>query len=276
MIKSMTGFSAKELAIASLGKVNVELRSTNHKFLEVVLHLPDGFLSLEESIKKIIEAKIKRGRINCVVTISGTSPSRVFINRPLIKNYLAAFTALKKQFHIQDGVTFDTLIHLPGVLSLADNTASAASTIWPHLKTLIGAAVDDLVRARQKEGQAMHGYLKQRAQGLEEEVGRVKARFKRATAQKLRGMKSDEEKGAFLRETDITEEIERLSFHNKNFIKKLSLNEPIGKELDFIAQEMQRETNTAGAKTADAAISAKVVQIRSQIEKIREQLQNVE
>jgi len=276
MIKSMTGFSAKELAITSLGKVSVELRSINHKFLEIVLHLPDGFLSLEESIKKIIEAKVKRGRINCVITITGTQPSQIFINRPLLKNYLAVFTALKKQFQIQDGITLDTLIHLPGVLSLAQNTASAASRIWPHLKTLISAAVDDLIQARQKEGRATHGYLKKRAQGLEEEVERVKARFKRATAEKLRSIKSDEEKATFLRETDITEEIERLSFHNKNFIKKLSLNEPIGKELDFIAQEMQRETNTAGAKTADAAISAKVVQIRSQIEKIREQLQNVE
>lgn len=276
MIKSMTGFSAKELAITSLGKVSVELRSTNHKFLEIVPHLPDGFLSLEESIKKMIEAKVKRGRINCVITITGTQPSQVFINRPLLKNYLAAFTTLKKQFHIQDGVTLDTLIHLPGVLSLAENTASSASSVWPHLKTLISAAVNDLVQARQKEGRAMHGYLKKRAQGLGQEVERVQARFKRATAEKLRGMKSDEEKAAFLRETDITEEIERLSFHNTNFIKKLSLNEPIGKELDFIAQEMQRETNTAGAKTADAAISAKVVQIRSQIEKIREQLQNVE
>jgi uncharacterized protein (TIGR00255 family) len=275
MIKSMTGFARGELGIAPFGKVSVELRSTNYKFLEMVLHLPEGFLSLEDSIKKIIEGKIKRGRVNCVVSFAETPTSKIFMNRPLIKNYLEQLSGIKKQFDLQAQIELDTLIHLPGVLSLKQNSAGGGK-IWPRLKTLVSSVVDDLVKARQKEGAALYRYLRNRAQALCVDLHQVKIKFQRAIAQKLLKINNSEERAGFLKEADITEEVERLSFHIKNLIKKLSKNGPIGKELDFIAQEMQREANTMAAKSCVAVISARVVQIKSEIEKIREQLQNVE
>jgi uncharacterized protein (TIGR00255 family) len=275
MIKSMTGFAAKELKLGGLGKISVELRSTNHKFLETVLHLPEGFLSLEEGIKKIIEARIKRGRVNCVVNLVGERAGEIFLNKQLLKNYIVELTKAKEQFKIKDGITLDTLLHLPGVLSLAQSSVSGRVS-WPRLKTLVSSAVSELVKTRQKEGSALYRYLKNRAQSLDEDLNNVKVRFKKVIVDRLAKIKTDEERAAFLKDTDITEEIERLSFHIRNFLKKIRQNAPIGKELDFIAQEMQREANTMAAKSCDGVLSSKVIQIKSQIEKIREQLQNVE
>ncbi|MFA5144848.1 MAG: YicC/YloC family endoribonuclease [Candidatus Omnitrophota bacterium] len=275
MIQSMTGFGSREAQVVPFGKVSVELRSSNHKFLEVVFHLPEGFISLEDKIKKEIEARIKRGRVTCVVNVIGASASHVSINKALFKNYLLMLRKAKKQFQIKDEVSIDTLIHLPGVLSLAEDKVPKLNS-WPRLKIVVGRAVGDLAEMRQKEGRALFGFLKTRAETLKSSLAAIKARLKKAVKDRLEQIKTEEERSSFLKDTDIAEEIERLTFHIQNFRNKLTKRGPVGKELDFIAQEMQREANTLGAKTFDTTISAKVVQIKSQIEKIREQVQNIE
>jgi len=272
----MTGYGGKEAEIFNLGKVQLELRSSNHKFLEIVFHLPEVFLSLEERIKKEIEARIKRGRVTCVINIlSAQAAPRVFINKRLLKNYIEGLRNIKQELDIQDEVDMDTLIHLPGVLSLVETKAPQAQ-IWPALKILVNQTLGDLVRMRQREGRALYVYLKTRSGTLKNHLSFVKARFKKAIKDKIAKMQTDDERVSFLKERDITEEIERLGFHIQNFINKISKIGPLGKELDFICQEMQREANTMGAKSFDVGISARVVQIKSQIEKIREQLQNIE
>lgn len=275
MIQSMTGFGSREAQIAPFGKISVELRSSNHKFLEVVFHLPEGFLSWEDKIKKEIEAKIKRGRLTCVITIIGTRGAQVSINKALLKNYILMLKNIKEQFHIKDEININTLIHLPGVLSLGENTFPKLN-LWSRLKILVNQVLDDLVKMRQKEGRALFGFLKSRAESLKVSLAIIKTRFKKAIKERLTKINTEEERFSFLKDTDITEEIERLAFHIRNFKNKLSKNVPVGKELDFIAQEMQREANTLAAKTFDTTISGRVVQIKSQIEKIREQVQNVE
>jgi uncharacterized protein (TIGR00255 family) len=275
MVNSMTGFGSKEKEIAPFGKISVEIRSTNHKFLEIVFHLPEGFLSLEDRLKAEIEAKVKRGRITCAVNISGGKAAHIYVNKQLLKNYLSTFKHMQKEFHIKDDLSVNTLIHLPGVLSLEENAIPKAS-IWPHLKALANAALDEFVKMRRKEGQALHNYLKSRAQNLFADLQAIKARFKEAIKNKLGSLETDEERASFLRESDITEEIERLTFHIRNFKSKLGKSSPIGKELDFIAQEMQREANTLAAKSFDVKVSGTVVEMKSQIEKIREQVQNIE
>jgi uncharacterized protein (TIGR00255 family) len=275
MIQSMTGFGSREAEVASLGKVCVELRSSNHKFLEVVFHLPDGFLSLEDKIKKEIEGGVKRGRVTCVINIIGAKVSNVSINKGLLRNYILMLRNIKEAFRIKDEISINTLIHLPGVLSLGESRIPKQN-LWPRLKILVNQALDDLVKMRQKEGRALSGFLKNRAETLRENLAVIKIRFQQAIKEKLRHLDTEEERSGFLKDTDITEEIERLGFHIRNFKNKLSKSGPIGKELDFIAQEMQREANTLAAKTFDAPISARVVQIKSQIEKISEQVQNIE
>jgi uncharacterized protein (TIGR00255 family) len=275
MIKSMTGFGSKEREIRPYGKVSVELRSSNHKFLETVLHLPEGFLSLEDEIKRIIEARIKRGRILCLVNISGVKASAVLVNKPLLTNYLRTLKRLKSQFGIKGEVSLDTLITLPGVLSLAEKRIPKDKT-HPALRTAVRQALEVLVKTRQKEGEALSVYLRNNARALKTDLVAVSSRFKKVVTQKIQEFSSDEERSAFLKETDIGEEVQRLEFHVRNFTSRLRKSEAVGKELDFIAQEMQREANTLAAKSFDSTISARVVKIKSRIEKIREQVQNVE
>lgn len=275
MIQSMTGFGSRTAEIPPFGKISVELRSSNHKFLEVVFHLPEGFLSLEDRIKRAVEAKAKRGRITCVVSVTGAGASSVFINKALLKNYISVLKNIKEQYRLKDEISINTLIHLPGILSLGENSIPKAS-IWPRLKVLANCALDDLVKMRQKEGRALFYLLKNRAEALKINLGMAKARFKKAIKEKSKALSTDEERSSFLKDSDITEEIERLTFHIRNFRSKLFKTGPIGKELDFIAQEMQREANTMAAKSFDVAVSARVVETKSQIEKIREQVQNIE
>lgn len=275
MLTSMTGFGSKEGEVPLFGKISVELRSTNHKFLEIVLHMPEGFLSLEDRIKKEIEAKAKRGRITCVININGGKAPSVAINEKLLKNYLVVLGKAKRQFQLTGEVGLGTLIQLPGVLSLTENSAPKEK-IWPVLRVLLKAAVDNFAKTRQKEGRALYSYLKSRGQILKEELDAVEGRFKSVLEGKTVKMKTSEEQSGFLKDADISEEIERLAFHIKNFNHKILKSIPVGKELDFIAQEMQREANTIAAKSCDSMLSVKIIQIKSQIEKIREQVQNIE
>jgi uncharacterized protein (TIGR00255 family) len=271
----MTGFGAQEKEVNPFGKISVELRSSNHKFLETVFHLPEALLALEDKIKKEVEREIKRGRVTCAVNILGGNTPGVFINKALLKNYVSSLRNIQGQFNLKEGLGLDTLISLPGVLSLQENLIPKAK-IWPQIKITLVSALAELVKTRQKEGRAIYGYLKSRAGALKTDLDTIKIRFKKVLKEKLGAITTDEERNSFLKETDISEEVERLAFHIRNFKHKLSKNGPAGKELDFIAQEMQREANTLAAKTFDTVISSRVVQIKSQIEKIREQAQNIE
>jgi len=271
----MTGFGSAEKIIASLGKASVELRSANHKYLDIAFHLPEGFLALEERIKKELESKIKRGRVVCAVNIGAKEAQKVFINKALLKSYLGALGVIGRQMGIKDGVSLETLVHLPGVMSLEQNKISK-DNIWPQLKILLKQALERMARTRQKEGAALARYLKNRNLGVKSNLAALKARFTKVIKRKAAAIKAEEERSAFLKSADISEEMERLAFHIRNFNNKLSKNGPVGKELDFVAQEMQREANTIAAKSCDVLISGRVVNIKSQIEKIREQVQNIE
>lgn len=274
-MNSMTGFASREIAAAPFGKLSFEIRSTNHKFLEVVFHLPVGFLSLEDKIKKEIEARIKRGRVVCVMNILGSPANKIFVDQHLLRSYVVTLRDIKKEAGIKEEASLDTLINLPGVLTLTEDRHSK-SGIWPRLNTLVQNTLEDLVGMRRKEGTALFTYLKNSAEALSRNLGFIRTKFAKLIKRKLVELKTPEERSSFLKDTDITEEMERLDFHIRNFKNKLSKSGPIGKELDFIAQEMQREANTMGAKSCDATISSRVVEIKSRIEKIREQLQNIE
>ena len=275
MIKSMTGFGSSEIEVLGFGKISIELRSTNHKFLETILHLPDGSLSLEERIKKAIELKIKRGRVTCGINLSGKQVGDAFINKALLKKYIERINSIKKEFQLKDNLALSTLINLPGVLTLEEKRVSPES-LWPKLKTALNIAVNNLAQARIKEGIALQGYLKKQADELKERLLGIKEILKKSLKNRLKAFATDEERAVFLKDTDTTEEIDRLGFHINNFKSKIITSGSIGKELDFIAQEMQREANTLAAKTFDVAVSAQVLKIKSLIEKIREQAQNIE
>ena len=183
MIRSMTGFAGREMKIAPYGKICVELRSANHKFQETVLHLPEGFLSLEEEIKKIIETKIKRGRVTCAINVVGGGSPGVFINKKLLRNYMSAIGEIKKQFNIHSDCSMDTLVHLPGVLSLAGHQPSKA-WLATKLNILLAKAAGTLLNSRKKEGEALYRYFKARIEALGQDMQTIKRRFKKALKNK--------------------------------------------------------------------------------------------
>jgi uncharacterized protein (TIGR00255 family) len=275
MINSMTGFGSFEAEIDAIGKISVELRCTNHKFLESVFSLPEGLLSLEEKLKKEIETKIRRGRIYCAINIKGQVAQGIFVNRKLLKNYLHELHGIKKEFKIEDGLSLDSLIRLPGILSLKENKPTGLH-IWEKLKPLFLQALINLLKARQKEGRALASLLKNRSQLLKKDLVLIKRRFAVAVKNRLKKIQGQEECAAFLKGADVAEELDRLHFHINNFQQKIAQGGSVGKELDFITQEMQREANTLAAKSFDLIISGRAVQMKSQIEKIREQVQNIE
>lgn len=271
----MTGFGSHEVEIESIGKISVELRCINHKFLENVFNLPDGWVALEDKLKKEIEAKISRGRIYCAINIKEQIAHGIFLNRKLLKNYLHELNSIKKEFKLSDQLSFDSLIRLPGILSLKENKVSGGH-VWEQLKPIFLQALLGLLTARQKEGQALAILLKERTQLLKKDLIFIKQRYTVGIRNRLKKIQIQEEKASFLKSADIAEEMDRLSFHIKNFQDKIAKGGAVGKELDFITQEMQREANTLAAKAFDLIISGRAVQMKSQIEKIREQVQNLE
>jgi len=270
----MTGFGRSEGKLDAFGIVTVEIRSINHKFLETVIHMPEGFLSLEDKIKKEIESRVQRGRVTCVINLIEQSNRDVMIDEELVRKYVVVLKGIGKKYGLKDDLNINSLITLPGVLALSQRRIPT-QRMWPQLKVLLTQALNDLVAMRSKEGKALSAFLKARNLSLKNELELVKERFKKTVKERAAAFTTDIERASFLKESDITEEIERLDYHIKNFQSKWNVSSPVGKELDFIAQEMQREANTMGAKSCDAEISGKVVYIKSQIEKIREQLQNI-
>ncbi len=274
MISSMTGFGSYEAEVDSIGRISVELRCTNHKFAESVFHLPEGMISVEDKLKKEIENRIRRGRVYCAINIKGQAAQGIFVNRKLLKSYLHELNGIKREFKIDDGLSLDSLIRLPGILSLKENKPMGVH-IWEKIKPIFLQALANLLKARQKEGRALASLLKNRGDLLKNDLVFIKRRFAVAVKNKVNKMQA-EDRLAFLKGADISEEIDRLYFHIRNFQAKIVKGQSVGKELDFITQEMQREANTLAAKSFDLIISGRAVQMKSQIEKIREQVQNIE
>jgi len=271
----MTGFAAGRKDIPGLGRVTIQLKSTNHKFLEIVFSLPEGFLAWEEKIRKEVEPKFKRGRLLCAVNIVFAKRGRVVLHKEIIRQYIKQISQLRHEFGLQGKADIDTVLKLPGVLSMAE-TEFEKEKAWEQFKGLLAGVLNDLVISRKKEGRALAGFLRSKAERLKKELRLIGDKFEKMVEERTKRLASAEERSCFLKEADITEELERLSFHVKSFLAKLAKGGCIGKELDFLAQEMQREANTMAAKSCHAGITARVVQVKSQIEKIREQVQNIE
>lgn len=275
MIKSMTGFGSAETISSALGKASLELRSHNHRFLEIVFNLPYSFSYLEDSFREEISRKIKRGRVIVSLNITRPAYEKIAINNGAIKNYLQALNRLRRQLYLKDEVTLDMLLRLPGAVSIGQ-IQKVDKRAQRQLKDLLQTALGRLYASRKKAGEVLYRDLKSRSEGLKQQLVAILNRAKSVIAQKASRIDNLEERTGFLKNADITEELTLLKFHLNNFRASLNKSIPVGKELDFIAQEMQREGNTLAAKSFDAQILAGVIEIKTQIEKMREQLQNVE
>ena len=294
MMKSMTGYGRGECT-AKGARITVELNSVNRKQAEVSLSVPSELESIEPDLRDLILASVSRGRVSGRVVLQYTGASRasaVAVNETQAKAYRRELSKLAKSLEIPDNLSLDSLLRLPGVLESAQPTLDAKAFRAP-IKRALGQALEGLLSMREKEGGNLGRDLAKRQAKLRRIVKRVAKlapdvlkHHRERLIQRLKKANldvPDMDDDRLLREivyytdrTDITEELTRLGSHFVQLEECLSDVVPVGRKLDFLAQEMFREINTIGSKANDANISSEVVTLKTELEKIREQVQNVE
>ena len=294
MMKSMTGYGRGECT-AKGASITVELNSVNRKQAEVSLSVPSELESIEPDLRDLILASVSRGRVSGRVVLQYTGASRasaVAVNETQAKAYRRELSKLAKSLEIPDNLSLDSLLRLPGVLESAQPTLDAKAFRAP-IKSALGQALEGLLSMREKEGGNLGRDLAKRLAKLRRIVKRVAKLapdvLKHHRERLIERLKKanvdvpDMDDDRLLREivyytdrTDITEELTRLGSHFVQLEECLSDVVPVGRKLDFLAQEMFREINTIGSKSNDANISSEVVTLKTELEKIREQVQNVE
>lgn len=290
----MTGHGRGEHAHAGL-KVTVEISAVNRKQAEISVNLPRDLEALEPEIRNEINARVSRGRLVVRVTphSAGAGPdSAVQINVPLARAYARALRRLARELKIADELTLEALLRAPGVLQ-AEEAAVDPERLWPAVRRALGRALDGLIRMRLREGAHLETDLRRRLAVIRRSVGEIarrapaaSARYREQLLERVRkaGLEPTPEDNEritkevvfFADRSDIAEELTRMESHFKQFTGCLKSPEPVGRTLDFLAQEMNREINTIGAKANDAAISRHVVFVKAEVERLREQVQNVE
>jgi uncharacterized protein (TIGR00255 family) len=293
-MKSMTGYGRGECAQDGF-KITVELSSVNRKQSEISLVLPRELEVLEAQIRDVLNRSIARGRLTGRVTMhaaNGQSSSKVRLNAPLARAYVKELTKLAKDLKIAGPVTLDILARAPGVLE-TDEEMADAEDFWPAVNKALESALTTLLKMREREGAHLAEDLESRialmrksATQIQKRCPEVQKRYREQLIQRIQsaGVEApavDEERLLkeivyFADRSDISEELTRLQSHFQQFNDCLTSKEPVGRMLDFLAQEMNREINTIGSKANDSLISRAVVILKTELEKFREQAQNVE
>jgi len=273
MITGMTGFGAHEI---TFGKVKgiVEIKSVNHRYLDVAFYLPTGFSSLEDKIQKAIAAHMKRGRVTVSIKITERPHTNIFLNQEAVKRYLDFARDLGKKYHLKNDVTVADIMRMPGVVESKEVFVQAVE-LWPAVQKALEKSVASLVNMRRREGRALSADINGQLKLMLSRISVIKARIA-LLLKEAKGKLSQEEFSSYQKSNDIHEELERLAHYIDEARMLLRQKDGSGKKLDFIAQEMQRETNTIGSKVQDKEVAAAVIAIKSKVEKIREQSNNVE
>ena len=291
-MNSMTGYGRGESSRGGV-KFTVEISTVNRKQAELSLYLPREFDSLESKVRDEINANISRGRIVAKVQFNATSSgkSQVRIDHLLAKQYAREYRALAKELKLDGKISVDTVLRAPGVLQSSDESLDVES-LWKPLRTAVRSALKELLAMRAKEGANLKKDLKKRISALQKAVKTVAkqapktaSRHREALMERLKQagleLKLDDERvlkevALYADRIDITEELTRLESHFDQFADYAQSTSPVGRTLDFLSQEMNREVNTIGSKANDPQISRLVVLMKSELEKFREQVQNVE
>jgi uncharacterized protein (TIGR00255 family) len=292
-MKSMTGYGRGEASRDGI-KITTEITSVNRKQSEIAVYLPRELEPLEPQARAELNKRIARGRVTVKVGLHAAEalPGQVEVNVAVAKAYVDELRKLARELKISENVSLEMLVRLPGVLG-AGEEMSEAETFWPVLEQALVGALDSLIKMRVKEGAHLAKDLQSRIKAMRKGVATIKAaapemvkRYREQLQQRIANAGlplPPEEDERLLKEvvyfadrSDISEELARLQSHFKQFDDCAKADEPIGRTLDFLAQEMNREINTIGSKAQDSEIAREVVQFKAELEKFREQVQNVE
>lgn len=292
-MKSMTGYG-KAMVAGDDFSVSVDLKTVNNRFLDIHLRVGSELASLEPSIKKRISSRLSRGRVDVTVSIERVSQIAYEINRPLIAGYVSALKQLQQDFNIAGELDINVIARIPGALQPARNGID--DRMNAALDRAVDQALDELERMREQEGEALKNELRDRVQKIETLVPIIEASAAGlADAYRLRLQKRIGEllnragqvveidpvrlaqEVAYLADrSDVSEEMVRLRSHLSQFQEALDAPGEAGKMLDFLLQELNREANTTLSKSTDLAIKEAGLAIKAEVEKLREQVQNVE
>ena len=273
MINGMTGFGCSQLSSERIKGI-VEIKSLNHRYLDINYFLPVGFASIENKLREIIQKEIERGRITISIKITNKPYDVLDFNKDVVKKYLRYAQMLKKEFGFNDHLTLSDLIKLPGVVESKESYLSP-ELLWPAIEKSIRFAINELNRMRKSEGRSLVSDIADKLKQMRLEIKKIQQRKESILKEKKIKM-SNEEFASLQKNSDINEEISRSIHYIEEAKQLLKTDSAVGKKLDFIAQEMQRETNTIGSKLQDQIVSNAVIALKSKIEKIREQAQNIE
>jgi len=276
-----------------------EIRAVNHRFLDIHIRLPVELASFEIKVKKFVQSRIKRGRLDVTVTLEQNQTSDISLNEALLGVYLGATEKLRNEYGLKGEIDLIQLLRIPGMLNLEAMAIKedAMSVLEKTIENATEAAVENLEQMRIEEGQQLKPDILGRLGSIQEKVSRISQlmegtleayqdRLMSRLTELLRGVSLDanrvaQEAALYVERSDITEEMTRLHSHTNQFAEMIENGEEVGKTLDFLSQEMNREANTILSKTTGITgngleISTAAIGIKTEVEKIREQIQNVE
>ena len=291
MIKSMTGFGKSSLNLNERN-YQIEIKSVNHRYLDIQVKLPRQLSYLEEMLKLEISKKIKRGKIDVIITFENNSEKgkNIKINTEIAKMYISELKNLAEEENLLSNIEVTDIAKFPDVLLIQN--VEDDETIKEEIQTVLFEAITKLLEMRKAEGMKIYEDLQKRIDKVAEEIKKIssistrlieeyvvklEARVKELTKmQEIDKYRIAQEIVIYADKSSIEEEITRLNSHIMQFKNLLNLQEPVGKKLDFIIQEMNRETNTIGSKSCNLQITNGVIEIKTELENIREQIQNIE
>lgn len=292
MIKSMTGFGRCEIAEADR-KFTVEMKGVNHRYLDVNIRMPKKLNFFESAIRNLLKQYVQRGKIDIFIGYEDMTESQMTLkyNQKLAEEYMASFKQMKEQFGLDNDVRVSTLARCPEVLTMEEQSVDEEE-LWSGLEKAMKGACEQFVQTKTTEGENLKKDIIGKLDGMLEVVARVEERSPQIVAEyrekletKVKELLGDTQidEGRIAAEVVIfsdkictDEEVVRLKSHIKHMKETLEQTEGIGRKLDFIAQEMNREANTILSKANDLEVSNYAIDLKTEIEKIREQIQNIE
>ena len=292
MLKSMTGFGRGD-GETTLGKVFVETRSVNHRYCDINIKLPKRLTPFENRIKEIIRAQVSRGRIDIFLKLDNLGEENVHlgVNLHLAEQYYQALQSLKESLRLRDKITLELVAGARDVITAKEEIGDL-EPFWQEILPILKRSFQDLDDMKRSEGEILLKDLQQRLERISQQLEEIKdlspsrlEAYRNRLHERVRSLlggidvdpsRFQQEVALLAERTDITEEIVRAESHLAQFITLLKAEEPVGRKMDFLLQEMHREVNTVSAKVNDAEISQRVVEIKAELEKIREQVQNIE
>ncbi len=292
MIKSMTGFG-REQGIIDGYEILVEIRSVNHRYFEFNSRIPRGFSYLDEKLKSFIGEKVSRGKVEATVTISKTegAEAEIEVVKDIASGYVNALRKANETLCLKDDLSLSNITRFPDVFKI-QKIQDDEEVVWNAVRQMCSVALDKFIDMREVEGRKMYedissrlDFIEERTDEIEKILPQISENYKNRLYSKIKETLGDRdideqrvltEVAIFSDKIAVDEETVRLHSHISQFRELIDCCEPVGRKLDFLVQELNREANTIGSKAQDLSVTKTVVDLKSEIEKIREQIQNIE